>query len=1037
MKFKFFGYFGFIAYLILLSQSSFAQKNSELNLLKYFDILDRNIKMNNQDSVITISAFLKSQFVNNKSYDLSQKVIFNNIMADAYRIKNNNDSAFKLSLENLSILKEANDTLSESYCTQLINIGEIQLESMNNYLDARKSFKSAENLFKKNLDSTSINFVRFLSGIGLTENHFSNFIDSQIYLSKAIIIIEEIIEKNPKTFHYSYVRNLTNLAVSYQGLGNLNEALQLNLKLKKYLESFGRENSFDYSLNQHNIAIKYIKLGNYIDAEKNLISGYENVLKYQLGNYLQSKYLEGLSTVYFLIGDRNKANSYNQLAIKLNSSDNKSASDFSLHLQKASIMLSNREFLEAYNINKFIVDQIEKLGLPKGKEYLQAILTLVKLSGITEKVPKLNFEESKKYLLEVSKLTPKLFGNDSNENADVYASFGWFYYYIIFDDKSAITNYNLAISIMNRVSEENRNKYALLGYFNQIALAYENIGEYELAYSALINSNLIRYKLLNEQMPFVTESEREKFLSDNQEENSRIKAFISRNFKNLDPQSYIPDLLIIDEFYGSLTLNYAVKIRRLLENFSDEIKSKYLKVLEEDITDSKSDLKELTIDSSSESNNRKRELIRIITEKIPEFKIQDTYSKILTKTNFDGAIVIFQRYKNDKVVKNSNLYSCVILSKDKKVFKYISLFQESSLDSLLSKSNLPNVNITETINNLYSKENKSQFRSNLNEIFHHLKNFDKVIIVPAGKLNFVNFGAFELEDGSSFGEKHQLVYYNSLTEFVEDDKIDTDFKFDAVDIFSGLNYNIKSKRSNFKYNISSSYQINLKQFNNFSTKLRSFNNSWGYLPGSKLEGNSIKSIIESSKKHQIKVQMFENSEGDESIFRKLVTNNIEPKILHLSTHGFFFESLIDNKSTTSVSIPFLRSGLILSGGNDGWKNFDINKLNDDGVLTSYEISKLKLNNIKLIVLSACDTGLGDVQSDDGVFGLQRAFKIAGAEKIIMSLWKVPDIQTNELMSYFYQNLVQGQSVNKSLTSAQRKMKLRYPPFYWAAFKLLN
>jgi CHAT domain-containing protein len=78
-----------------------------------------------------------------------------------------------------------------------------------------------------------------------------------------------------------------------------------------------------------------------------------------------------------------------------------------------------------------------------------------------------------------------------------------------------------------------------------------------------------------------------------------------------------------------------------------------------------------------------------------------------------------------------------------------------------------------------------------------------------------------------------------------------------------------------------------------------------------------------------------------------------------------------------------------------------------------------------------------LQSNEGVFGLQRALKLAGAEKIIMSLWKVPDTQTMELMTYFYENLTSGTSVKKSLAIAQNKMKLKYSPFYWAAFKLLN
>jgi CHAT domain-containing protein len=110
---------------------------------------------------------------------------------------------------------------------------------------------------------------------------------------------------------------------------------------------------------------------------------------------------------------------------------------------------------------------------------------------------------------------------------------------------------------------------------------------------------------------------------------------------------------------------------------------------------------------------------------------------------------------------------------------------------------------------------------------------------------------------------------------------------------------------------------------------------------------------------------------------------------------------------------------------------------DDGILTAYEISNLDLSEAKLVVMSACETGLGDIKGSEGVFGLQRAFKLAGAQNIIMSLWKVPDAQTKELMKSFYQNCFKGLSVSDALRSAQLEMSKKYPPYYWAAFKLLE
>ncbi|HEX5111212.1 MAG TPA: CHAT domain-containing protein, partial [Saprospiraceae bacterium] len=112
---------------------------------------------------------------------------------------------------------------------------------------------------------------------------------------------------------------------------------------------------------------------------------------------------------------------------------------------------------------------------------------------------------------------------------------------------------------------------------------------------------------------------------------------------------------------------------------------------------------------------------------------------------------------------------------------------------------------------------------------------------------------------------------------------------------------------------------------------------------------------------------------------------------------------------------------------------------EDGILTAYEIASLDLSNTELIVLSACDTGLGDVEGNDGVYGLQRALKIAGVKYILMSLWQVPDAATMELMTRFYKAwLKQNLPVRKALYQAQKEMRKEgYEPLDWAGFILIE
>jgi CHAT domain-containing protein len=105
------------------------------------------------------------------------------------------------------------------------------------------------------------------------------------------------------------------------------------------------------------------------------------------------------------------------------------------------------------------------------------------------------------------------------------------------------------------------------------------------------------------------------------------------------------------------------------------------------------------------------------------------------------------------------------------------------------------------------------------------------------------------------------------------------------------------------------------------------------------------------------------------------------------------------------------------------------------VLTAYEISHLDLSNTKLVTLSACETAIGEIEDNEGVFGLQRAFKMAGVKQVLMSLWAVPDKETSELMNVFYRSLLQSNDANKALQTAQLAMKQKYVPYYWAGFVL--
>jgi CHAT domain-containing protein len=189
--------------------------------------------------------------------------------------------------------------------------------------------------------------------------------------------------------------------------------------------------------------------------------------------------------------------------------------------------------------------------------------------------------------------------------------------------------------------------------------------------------------------------------------------------------------------------------------------------------------------------------------------------------------------------------------------------------------------------------------------------------------------------------------------------------------------------------------------------------------------NNVQAHLQ-KRQYQTQVFLAENA-SEENL--KQVRN---PKILHISTHGFF----IDKKSDNTHISPMLRSGLLFAGVSDRSRSYQSGQ--EDGVLTAQEAANLELDETDLVVLSACETGLGDVKSGEGVYGLQRAFRVAGAKTLIMSHWKVDDAVTQELMSIFYEQYAVHHDTRRAFREARESVKKKHhEPYFWAAFEMFG
>ena len=221
-----------------------------------------------------------------------------------------------------------------------------------------------------------------------------------------------------------------------------------------------------------------------------------------------------------------------------------------------------------------------------------------------------------------------------------------------------------------------------------------------------------------------------------------------------------------------------------------------------------------------------------------------------------------------------------------------------------------------------------------------------------------------------------------------------------------------------------------------------------YLEGTKTEVEQINNQVT---KATWQTKLIENNEAIEENITKLEGKEAKG-ILHLATHGYAFpEYDFKDTSISKNSLrfsyrystnPMVRSGLILAGGNWAWTGNDtLSKLGaeQNGILTALEVSQLNLKKTKLVVLSACETGLGKIEGSEGTFGLKRGFKLAGVEQMIVSLWSVPDKETMELMTLFYSDLTLTLNPVISFEKAQKEMRNKYPtePEKWAGFVLVR
>jgi CHAT domain-containing protein len=313
----------------------------------------------------------------------------------------------------------------------------------------------------------------------------------------------------------------------------------------------------------------------------------------------------------------------------------------------------------------------------------------------------------------------------------------------------------------------------------------------------------------------------------------------------------------------------------------------------------------------------------------------------------------------------------------------------------------------------------------------HLKGMEEVFISPDGALHKVNFSAIVGPDDSMLGERYhirRILSSRFLTETNQQRPITYTSLFGGIDYEADSTIARKNKKgtaTSVLIRSSTGDQVN-----------------WNYLEGTQVECQKIQHICRAAR---LNTRLYQGKEATESAFYEQAQLS-EGYILHVATHGFTDLNMVrqnkesrglilDKEKKSTTSDPLLRTGIVFAGANKERKYPVVSPT--DGIALGAEIAMQSFDNCELVVLSACETGLGEVKGKEGVFGLQKAFKQSGAKKIIASLWQVPDKQTAELFTLFYENLFSLRSVSQALRAAQREMRKKYDPYYWAGFILLE
>jgi CHAT domain-containing protein/Flp pilus assembly protein TadD len=910
--------------------------------------------------------------------------------------------------------KQLGDNHSDT-AISLNNLAELDY-SQGRYSEAEPLYKEALAIYKKQLGDNYPNTATSLNNLALLYKSQGRYTEAESLYKEALAIYKKQLGDN----HPDTANSLGNLAALYYSQGRYSEAEPLYKEaLAIYKKQLG-DNHPDTATRLNNLAVLYYFQGRYAEAEP-LYKEALAITKQQLGDNHPdtATSLNNLAELYYSQGRYSEAEPLYKEALaiyKKQLGDNHPDTATSLN-NLAGLYKFQGRYAEAEPLYKeALAIRKQQLGgnHPDTAASFNNLALLYKFQG--------RYAEAEPLYKEALAITKQQLGGNHpdtatslNNLAGLYESQGRY--------SEAEYFYKEALAIRKKQLEDNHPYTA--ASLNNLALLYYSQDDIPQAINYLIQGIKVEEYNLFQNLNIGNEKQKRDYIAIvsgttdalislnlqaalNNLEATRLafKTILERKGRILDVLTNSLQILRqqINDPESQTLLEQLIQKQTQLSNLtfqkSETIKSP--EIHRQQLTNLQSETQQLE-DKLSRRSAEFRNLSQPITlEAIQKF----------IPTN--AALVEIVRYQpfNPKATKDSEKfgnshYAVYILFANGEI-KAQDLGEAQPIDEQVTAFRRTLADSKTPIPQL--QKSARQLDEKLTQPIRQLLGNTKTLLLsPDSALNLIPFEALVDENNQYLVENYQITYLTSGRDLLRQKE-----KFASQQpplIIANPLYNQTGQK--VALNPNSTRSINLAD------------SVFSPLDGTKAEAEAIKKLLP-------KATVLTQAQATENALKQVK----KPNILHIATHGFFLESTKNkNESERNSPLqiddnPLLRSGLVFAG-------VKVSKsAGDDGVLSALEATNLNLVGTKLVVLSACDTGNGDISTGEGVYGLRRALVIAGSESQLISLWKVSDKETKDLMIAYYQRLKKGEGRSEALRQTQLAMlksKEQNHPFYWASF----